>query len=100
MKIIPAIDIMDKKVVRLERGDFGKSKVYSENPVLMAGKWKELGAELLHVVDLDGARLGKPVNLDVIEEIVKNVNSITGSYKFFPFETNGILFPNALNILN
>lgn len=73
MKIIPAIDIMDKKVVRLERGEFDKEKVYSENPIQVAQKWKNLGADLLHVVDLDGARLGKPVNLDVVGEIAKAV---------------------------
>lgn len=73
MNIIPAIDIMDKKVVRLEQGRFEKGKVYSENPVLVAKKWKDQGAKLLHVVDLDGARLGKPVNMDVVSEIVKNV---------------------------
>jgi len=73
MNIIPAIDIIDKKVVRLERGEFHKEKIYSENPILTAKKWKELGARTLHVVDLDGARLGKPVNTDVIEEIIKEV---------------------------
>jgi len=73
MNIIPAIDIMDKRVVRLEQGEFTKGKVYSENPILTAKNWKEAGARLLHVVDLDGARLGKPVNLDVAGEIIKNV---------------------------
>jgi len=71
MKIIPAIDIMDRRVVRLEQGRFDKDKVYSENPILIAKKWKECGADLLHVVDLDGARLGKPINLDVVEEMIK-----------------------------
>ena len=73
MEIIPAIDIMDKRVVRLEQGEFGKGKVYFENPILAAKKWKEAGARLIHVVDLDGARLGKSVNLDAAGEIVKNV---------------------------
>ena len=73
MKIIPAIDIRDKRVVRLEQGKFDKEKVYSENPILVARQWKSSGAELLHVVDLDGAKLGKPVNLDVVGEIVKDV---------------------------
>ncbi|MBL7156708.1 MAG: 1-(5-phosphoribosyl)-5-[(5-phosphoribosylamino)methylideneamino]imidazole-4-carboxamide isomerase [Candidatus Omnitrophica bacterium] len=73
MNIIPAIDIIDKKVVRLQRGEFDKEKVYSENPILTARKWKDLGARLLHIVDLDGARIGKPVNTDVISEIVKDV---------------------------
>lgn len=73
MKIIPAIDIIEKKVVRLERGEFDKEKVYSENPVLIARKWKNLGAKLLHIIDLEGARLGKPVNLDVVAEIAEEV---------------------------
>jgi phosphoribosylformimino-5-aminoimidazole carboxamide ribotide isomerase len=73
MKIIPAIDIMDQKVVRLERGQFDKEKVYSENPVMAAKEWKARGAELLHVVDLDGTRLGKPVALDIVREIADNV---------------------------
>ncbi|OGW75466.1 MAG: 1-(5-phosphoribosyl)-5-[(5-phosphoribosylamino)methylideneamino]imidazole-4-carboxamide isomerase [Omnitrophica bacterium RBG_13_46_9] len=73
MNIIPAIDIMDKKVVRLEQGEFDKEKVYSENPILVAQKWKKLGAELIHIVDLDGARLGKPVNMDVVREVARNV---------------------------
>ena len=73
MNIIPAIDIINRKVVRLERGEFGKVKVYSENPVLVAKKWEELGARLLHIVDLEGARLGKPVNTDVINEIIRNI---------------------------
>ena len=73
MDIIPAIDIIDKKVVRLERGEFDRIKVYSENPVLVAKKWQRLGARLLHIVDLEGARLGKPVNTDVINEIIRNI---------------------------
>jgi len=73
MNIIPAIDIIEKKVVRLEQGKFNKEKVYSDNPVMVAKEWKNKGAKLLHVVDLEGARLGKPVNLDVIREIVRDV---------------------------
>jgi len=73
MKIIPAIDIMDKSVVRLERGEFGKETIYSGNPTMIAEKWKASGADLIHVVDLDGARLGRPINLDVVSEIAKNV---------------------------
>jgi len=74
MKIIPAIDIRDKKVVRLEQGEFDKEKIYLENPILAAKRWKAEGAELLHVVDLDGAKIGQPVNLDVIEEIKKAIS--------------------------
>lgn len=71
MIIIPAIDIMGARVVRLERGRFDKEKIYSESPVMVAKEWKKCGAKLLHVVDLDGARLGKPVNLEIVGEIVK-----------------------------
>lgn len=74
MRIIPAIDIIDKRVVRLEQGKFDKEKVYAENPILIAKNWKEKGATLLHIVDLDGAKIGKPVNLDVIGDIAKIVD--------------------------
>ena len=72
MNIIPAIDILDQRVVRLEQGKFEKEKVYSESPIMIAKKWKDLGAKLIHVVDLDGARLGKPIILDIVREIVDN----------------------------
>jgi len=73
MLIIPAIDIRDKKVVRLHKGNFLKMDVYSEDPAGTAKKWEDAGAECIHVVDLDGAKTGKLENLDVIEEIVKSV---------------------------
>ena len=69
MKIIPAIDIMNRQVVRLERGEFDRVKVYSDKPVSVARRWKSLGAELLHVVDLDGAREGKTLNIDIVGKI-------------------------------
>jgi len=74
MRIIPAIDIIDKRVVRLEQGKFDKEKVYAENPILIAKNWKEKGATLLHIVDLDGAKIGKPINLDVIGDIAKVID--------------------------
>ena len=73
MNIIPAIDIMAKRVVRLEQGKFDKDKVYADNPATIARGWEACGASLLHVVDLDGAREGRPVNLDVVNDIVKGV---------------------------
>lgn len=73
MLIIPAIDIMGGKVVRLEKGDFNKEKVYSDDPVQIARKWEEEGAELLHIVDLDGAREGKIKNQETIAGIIKNI---------------------------
>ena len=72
MKIIPAVDIMKGKVVRLRQGQFDKAEIYSENPILVAKKWEEAGSGLLHVVDLDGARLGRPVSLETVADIVKN----------------------------
>lgn len=73
MKIIPAIDIMKGSVVRLEQGDFDSKKVYSDDPVRVAGEWKAEGADILHVVDLDGAREGRPVNLDVASAVSRQV---------------------------
>ena len=76
MLIIPAIDLIGGKCVRLLQGDYDKETVYSDNPVEMAKKWRDKGAEFLHLVDLDGAAKGKPVNINVIEDIVKNVPDI------------------------
>ncbi|MBI5815535.1 MAG: 1-(5-phosphoribosyl)-5-[(5-phosphoribosylamino)methylideneamino]imidazole-4-carboxamide isomerase [Nitrospinae bacterium] len=70
MRILPAIDLMDGKVVRLTKGDFRKKKVYSDNPAEFALKWADMGAEGLHLVDLDGAKAGKPVNKAAIRAIV------------------------------
>ena len=70
MKIFPAIDIKDKKCVRLIKGDFENKTEYKTSPIEQAGKYKEHGFKNLHIVDLDGALKGKTVNLDVIKEIV------------------------------
>jgi phosphoribosylformimino-5-aminoimidazole carboxamide ribotide isomerase len=70
MKIFPAIDIKDKKCVRLVKGDFDKKTEYKMSPVEQANKYKYHGFKNLHVVDLDGALTGETVNLDIIEEIV------------------------------
>ena len=70
MKIFPAIDIKDKKCVRLVKGDFDNKTEYEMSPVDQAGKYKDHGFKNLHIVDLDGALTGETVNLDVIEEIV------------------------------
>jgi phosphoribosylformimino-5-aminoimidazole carboxamide ribotide isomerase len=74
MKIFPAIDIKDKKCVRLVKGDFDNKTEYEMLPVDQAGKYKDYGFKNLHIVDLDGALIGKTVNLDIIEEIVRNFN--------------------------
>ena len=71
MKIFPAIDIKDKKCVRLIKGDFDNKTEYEMPPVEQAGKYKDHGFRNLHIVDLDGALTGETVNLDIIQEIVK-----------------------------
>ena len=70
MKIFPAIDIKDKKCVRLVKGDFNNKTEYEMSPVEQASKYKDHGFKNLHIVDLDGALTGDTVNLDIIQEIV------------------------------
>ena len=70
MKIFPAIDIKDKKCVRLIKGDFENKTEYETSPINQAAKYKDHGFKNLHIVDLDGALTGKTVNLDIIKEIV------------------------------
>ena len=70
MKIFPAIDIKDKKCVRLVKGDFNNKIEYETSPIDQAGKYKDHGFKNLHIVDLDGALTGETVNLDIIQEIV------------------------------
>ena len=70
MKIFPAIDIKDKKCVRLVKGDFDNKTEYKISPIDQAGKYKDYGFKNLHIVDLDGALTGETVNLDIIQEIV------------------------------
>ncbi len=70
MKIFPAIDIQDKKCVRLIKGDFDNKTEYQISPVEQAGKYKDHGFRNLHIVDLDGALTGETVNLDIIQEII------------------------------
>ena len=70
MKIFPAIDIKDKKCVRLVKGDFDNKTEYDMSPVEQAGKYKDHGFKNLHIVDLDGALTGETVNIDIIDEIV------------------------------
>jgi len=70
MKIFPAIDIKDKKCVRLVKGDFDNKIEYELSPIDQAGKYKDHGFKNLHIVDLDGALTGQTVNLDIIQNIV------------------------------
>ena len=72
MKIFPAIDIKDKKCVRLVKGNFDNKTEYEMSPLEQARKYKYHGFKNLHLVDLDGALTGETVNLDIIQEIVKN----------------------------
>ena len=72
MKIIPAIDLMEGKVVRLYKGDPSKKTIYSENPLEIAKKWESAGADMIHLVDLD-ATLGSGSNFDLLKNIVKSV---------------------------
>ena len=74
MKIFPAIDIKDKKCVRLVKGNFDNKTVYEISPIEQASKFKDHGFENLHIVDLDGALTGETVNLDIIKDIVGKFN--------------------------
>lgn len=69
MRVIPAIDLMGGEVVRLEKGDFATKKVYSRKPPEKAEEFLRAGATVLHVVDLDGAKAGWPVNLDTVRDL-------------------------------
>ena len=74
MKIIPAIDIIGGKCVRLEQGDYSKKKIYSKNPLEIAKQFEDNGIRNLHLVDLDGAKSGKIVNWKVLNQIVSKTN--------------------------
>lgn len=72
MILVPAIDILDGKVVRLKKGDYNRVTVYSDDPVAKAREFEEAGAKRIHIVDLDGARDGAPTNIDVISQIARS----------------------------
>ena len=74
MKIIPAIDILDGKCVRLSKGKYDTSKIYSKNPLEVALEFQDNGVENIHIVDLDGARSNKIRNFKIIEKIVRETN--------------------------
>lgn len=82
MIVIPAIDLKQGQCVRLRQGNMEQSTVFSDDPVEMAGKWLSLGARRLHVVDLDGAFAGEPVNADVVE-------AICNAYPDLPVQVGG-----------
>ncbi|HEY3192728.1 MAG TPA: 1-(5-phosphoribosyl)-5-[(5-phosphoribosylamino)methylideneamino]imidazole-4-carboxamide isomerase [Solirubrobacterales bacterium] len=74
MILYPAIDIRDGRAVRLIQGDYEQEKAYDDDPVVAAKRWADSGARWLHVVDLDGARAGEPVNLEHVRRIVAAVD--------------------------
>lgn len=74
MLIIPAIDIIDGKCVRLRQGDYAQKTVYNENPVEVGKQFAAQGADILHIVDLDGAKVGRPVNLALVSEIAQAID--------------------------
>jgi phosphoribosylformimino-5-aminoimidazole carboxamide ribotide isomerase len=73
MEVIPAIDLLAGKCVRLYQGDYNQSQVFHDDPIAVARQWAAEGATRLHLVDLDGAKVGHPVNLDVIRSIVEAI---------------------------
>lgn len=74
MRIIPAIDIIDGKCVRLSKGDYNTKKIYNENPLEVAKSFEDAGIEYLHLVDLDGAKSSRIINHKVLEEIASKTN--------------------------
>ena len=74
MELIPAIDLLDGKVVRLHQGKYDEVTVYDDDPVSMAKQFEEAGAERLHVVDLEGARRGQPAHVAIIQGILRETN--------------------------
>ena len=74
MYLLPAIDILDGRVVRLARGSYDDVKVYNESPLAQAQEFEQAGAKWVHIVDLDGAKTGKPQNIDVVHRIVAQTN--------------------------
>jgi phosphoribosylformimino-5-aminoimidazole carboxamide ribotide isomerase len=74
MEVIPAIDLLDGKCVRLYQGDYNQASIFNDNPVEVALQWAAEGATRLHVVDLDGAKAGESVNLSVIEAIASVID--------------------------
>jgi phosphoribosylformimino-5-aminoimidazole carboxamide ribotide isomerase len=74
MQVIPAIDLRGGHCVRLRQGDFDQETVFGDDPAAMAAHWESEGAARIHLVDLDGAKAGRPVNVEAVREILKRVN--------------------------
>ena len=75
LQILPAIDIRGGQCVRLRQGDYGQETVFGDDPVQMAQRWAAAGGHRIHVVDLDGAKAGKPVNIDIIRRIAASIDA-------------------------
>ena len=73
MQILPAIDLRGGKCVRLRQGDYAQETVFGDDPVAVARRWAAEGAHRLHLVDLDGAKAGRPVNHEVVQQIVQSL---------------------------
>ena len=105
MKIFPAIDIKDKKCVRLVKGDFDNKTEYKMSPVEQAGAYKDHGFKNLHIVDLDGALTGETVNLDIIQDIVikfdlkieigGGIRSLDSIYKYIDYGVEKVILGSA-----
>ncbi len=74
MRVIPAIDLRGGLCVRLQQGDYHRETVFGDDPAAMAGRWEAEGASLIHLVDLDGAKAGRPVNIEPVRRIVERVS--------------------------
>jgi|SwirhisoilCB3_FD_contig_101_619036_length_976_multi_3_in_0_out_0_1 phosphoribosylformimino-5-aminoimidazole carboxamide ribotide isomerase len=74
MQIIPAIDLRGGRCVRLQQGDYDRETIFGDDPAAMAAHWQGEGAARIHLVDLDGAKLGRPVNVDSVREILARVD--------------------------
>ncbi len=75
MEIIPAIDMRGGRCVRLHQGDYGRETVFADDPAAVARRWRDAGAARLHLVDLDGAREGRPVNRATVKKILAAVDT-------------------------
>ena len=73
MQLIPAIDLRGGNCVRLRQGDYGQETIFGEDPAAMAAHWESQGAARIHLVDLDGAKVGRPVNVEAVKNIVRTV---------------------------
>lgn len=106
MYLLPAIDLLDGNVVRLMGGDYAKATVYGSDPVTQAKRMEDEGAEWLHVVDLDGARLGGHGNLDVISKIIGQtslhvevgggIRSLDAAHRMLDIGAERVIFGTAL----